>query len=196
MSGAKLPWWAIDGPAALVAVLCACVVAALLAGTPYIQSIPYGVLLLSGFVFLVAGAAIRLMERNPLLKPERFSTRFVEVWRTKFLIGVLLIPTLISWVKNESFSAAFNPKGYWTEEASKLRHSDCGFLRTLVVNSADEVRVAQNKHAMGIATNSEVLSKLMMFEEVDKLYNNCRMERANRIRHAERMLAVIAGHQR
>lgn len=189
MKQSKVPWWAPEVEALLLLALAACLLLPLLAALPEIQTFPYGPPLLSAAVFLTARSALNLFKKHEFLRPYKFTDAFLEKWRSKYLMVLVVAPVAVSWIQSQSFAAAWNPLGYWQSELSEAKASDCKTMHEMYVEAAEALQVTQNKYSMGIATTSEVQRNAEVFKLMKDSYENCQREIFARKNHALRMIS-------
>ena len=159
-----------------------------LAASHTVQSTEYGVVLLGVAIAFVTHKFLSVMAGKEQFRPVEVPWHLVEQWRHLIVLGALLLPIIVSWSVNGSLAAAWNPIGYWKSEQQEARKADCIVLRDVLVSSAEQLQVAQNKYRMGIATTSEVTEAAESLKLVSGIHKSCLAEAQAREARATKRL--------
>lgn len=127
-----------------------------LADSPSVQGVPFGIAVLCLGVGGVAHLACVVVKKFPWLLPSDVGVERVERVHTPLVILAIVVPFAISWTSNETLYGALNPVGYWHDQASKEKEDDCELVRSTLTQFFEKYQVAVNKYNMGIATSAEV----------------------------------------
>lgn len=165
-------WRRVASSIVWILILCA-LLGSFLAASDTVQSFEYGVVALILVLSLVLWTLFDLFDVISDLRPAGYSEDQIAGAKKLALVSVVVIPIGISWTTNESLYGALNPIGYWSEELTSVKESDCSFSQSMLNQSAEEFRVTQNKFDMGIATVFEVRHAAEFLKLAQGMHRDC-----------------------
>jgi len=165
--------WIVFAESAVTTLIFLTIASSFFTAANTVQSLKSGVPVFIGILLYLVWILFRALEKYKDIRPSTYTDEKFKKLRNLALLSVVGIPIIISWSMNESLYGALNPLEYWKGESATRIESSCSTFQNMLIRSAEDFRVTENKYRIGIATVFEVQGSAETLKLISNMHRDC-----------------------